>query len=99
MGLVHAMRSNGPLPQVYVKATHFHTTQPSKKLSKKNFGPFKIIAKVGHTSFTLRLPNQLCAVHPIFHVSQLEPAILNTILNRVQPPLPPIEGDDDIKYE
>ena len=99
MGLVHAMRSNGPLPQVYVKATHFHTTQPSKKLSKKNFGPFKIIAKVGHTSFTLRLPDQLHAVHPVFHVSQLKPATPNTIPNRVQPPPPPVEVDDNIEYE
>src|SRR3984885_12387754 len=85
--------------KVYVKATHFRTTRPSKKLSEKNFGPFEIIAKVGHASFTLRLPDQLRAVHPVFHVSQLEPATLNTIPNRVQSPPPPIEVDDDIEYE
>jgi hypothetical protein len=35
----------------------------------------------------------------MFHVSQLEPATPNTILNRVQPPPPPIEVDDDFEYE
>src|ERR1700727_760193 len=29
--------------QVYVKAEHFRTTQPSKKLSKQNLGPFEVI--------------------------------------------------------
>jgi hypothetical protein len=29
---------------VFVKAKYFHSTRPSKKLSEKNLGPFKIIA-------------------------------------------------------
>ena len=85
--------------KVFVKAAHFRTTRPSKKLSEKNLGPFDIIAKVGHSSFTLRLPDQLRAVHPVFHVSQLEPATPNTIPNWVQPPPPPIEVDEDVEYE
>src|ERR1700723_801171 len=70
----------------FVKATFLCTTRPSKKLSEKNLGPFEIIAQVGQLLFTLRLPEQLRAVHPVFHVSQLEPATRNTILNQVQPP-------------
>jgi hypothetical protein len=85
--------------KVFVKAAHFCTTGPSKKLSEKNYGPFEIIAKVGPSLFALRLPVQLRAVHPVFHVSQLEPATPNTIPNRVQPPLPPIEVDDNIEFE
>src|ERR1700720_4906198 len=38
------------------------------------------------------------AVHPVFHVSQLELSTLNTILNRIQPP-PPVEVDNDIEYK
>src|SRR6202035_5674274 len=49
--------------------------------------------------FTLRLPEQLWAVYPVFHVSQLEPATQNTIPNRVQPPPPPIEVNEDIEFE
>ena len=39
------------------------------------------------------------AVHPVFHVSQLELSTPNMILNRIQPPPPPVEVDDDIEYE
>src|SRR6202040_2381955 len=83
----------------FVKATFLRTTRPSKKLSEKNLGPFKIIAQVGWLSFTLWLPEQLWAVHPVFHVSQLEPATRKTIPNRVQPPPPPIEVNEDIEFE
>ena len=74
-------------------------TRPSKKLSEKNLGPFEIIAQVGPASFTLRLPEHMKAVHPVFHVSQLELSTPNTIPNRIQPPPPPVEVDDDIEYE
>jgi len=39
--------------QAYVKAKYFQSTQPSKKLSEKNLGPYTIIAQVGSLSFTL----------------------------------------------
>jgi hypothetical protein len=39
------------------------------------------------------------SVHPVFHVSMLEPAILNTIPNCLQPPPPPIKVDREIEYE
>src|SRR5260221_9037088 len=60
--------------QAYVKAKFFRTRQPSKKLLEKNLGPYDIIGKLGTHSITLHLPHQLCSVHPVFHMSQLEPA-------------------------
>jgi hypothetical protein len=85
--------------QVFVKAKNIRTTQPSKKLSEKYLGPFDIIAHPGTHSFTLRLPKHLRAIHPVFHVSQLEPSVPNTVPNRTQPPPPPVEINDDIEYE
>jgi len=85
--------------QVYMKAKYFRSTRPSKKLSEKNLGPYTIIAQVGSLSFTLRLPDSMRAVHPLFHVSQLEPAIPNTILDRIQPPPPPVEVDGEPEFE
>ena len=38
-------------------------------------------------------------MHLVFHVSQLEPAIPNTILNCVQPPPPPVEIEGEPEYE
>ena len=85
--------------QVYVKAKYFRSTRPSKKLSKKNLGPYPIIAQVGTLLFTIHLLNSMHAVHPVFHVSQLESATPNTILNRSQPLPPPVEDDGEPKYE
>src|SRR5258707_8512122 len=85
--------------QVYVKAKYFHTTQPSKKLSEKNLGPYEIIAIPSSHSFTLRLPQHFCSVHPVFHISQLEPAEPEPFLQHVQPLPPPIEIDGHIEYE
>jgi len=85
--------------QVYVKAKYFWSTRPSKKLLEKNLGPYTIIAQVGSLSFTLHLPDSMCAVHPVFHVSQLEPAIPNTILDWIQPPLPPVEVDGEPEFK
>jgi len=85
--------------QVYVKAKYFRSTRPSKKLSEKNLGPYTIIAQVGSLSFTLCFPESMRAVHPIFHVSQLEPAIPNTIPDRIQPPPPPVKVDGELEFE
>ena len=50
-GPADARRSPAPSfmvsDQVYVKAKYFRSTQPSKKLSKKNLSPYPIIAQVG----------------------------------------------------
>jgi len=39
------------------------------------------------------------AVHPVFHVSQLELAIPNTILDQIQPPPPPVKVDGELEFE
>jgi hypothetical protein len=83
----------------YVKAQYFRTTRPSKKLSDKYFGPYKIIKQVGSHSYTLRLPDTFRAVHPVYHVSMLEPHPPNTIPNRIDEPPPPIEIEGDLEYE
>ena len=85
--------------QAFVKAKFFRTTRPSHKLSEKFLGPFEILAKAGSHSFTLRLPDTIRGVHPVFHVSMLEPAIPNEIPNRVQSPPPPVDVEGDLEYE
>src|ERR1700722_14036581 len=39
------------------------------------------------------------AVHLVFHVFQLELSTPNTIPNRIQPPPPPVEVDNNIEYK
>jgi hypothetical protein len=74
-------------------------TRPSKKLAEKYLGPFDIIARPGTHSFTLRLPERLCFIHPIFHISQLEPAIPNEIPNHTQSPPPLVEVEGELEYK
>ena len=85
--------------QAFVKAKFFRTNRPSQKLSDKYLGPFEILAKAGSHSFTLRLPDTIRGVHPVFHVSMLEPATPNEIPNRVQPPPQPIDVQGELEYE
>jgi len=85
--------------RAYVKAQFFRTTRPSKKLADKFLGPYEVLAQPGTHSVTLRLPDSLRAVHPVFHVSMLEPATPNAIPDRVQPPPPPVYVDDEPEFE
>jgi hypothetical protein len=39
------------------------------------------------------------AVHPVFHVSMLEPSTPNSVPNRIQPPPPPVIIDEEPEYE
>ena len=84
---------------VFVKSQYFRTTRPSKKLSEKYLGPYEIIAQPSPQSFTLRLPDTMRAVHPVFHVSMLEPATPNTFQQRSEPPPAPVIIDGEPEYE
>ena len=85
--------------QVYIKAKYFCMTRPSWKLSKKFLRPFEIIRKAGSHSFILRLPKAMRAVHPVFHISMLEPVTPNTIPNHIVAPPPPVEIDGDFEHK
>ena len=85
--------------QVFVLAKFIRTTRPSKKLSEKYLGPYEVIGKPGSHSYLISLPQHMRAIHPVFHISILEPSTPNTIPNRVLPPPPPVEIDGDIEYE
>ena len=85
--------------KVFVKAQFFWTTRPSKKLSEKYLRPYKIISQPSILLFTLCLPESMCSVHPVFHVSMLEPATSNTFSERIQPAPAPVIIDGEPEYE
>ena len=62
-------------------------------------GPYEVIGTQGSHSFTLKLPDQFHAIHPIFHVSQLELAEPDPFPQRQQPIPPPVEIDGQLEYE
>jgi len=88
-----------PGQSVFVKSQYFRTTRPSEKLSEKYLGPYEIIAQPSPQSFTLRLPDTMRAVHPVFHVSMLEPATPNTFQQHSEPLPAPVIIDGEPEYE
>ena len=80
---------------VYVDAQHIRTTRPARKLAEKYLGPFEILSQPGPQSFLLRLPEDYKSVHPIFHVSQLEPHFPSSLPHQHQDPPPPVFLDDE----
>ncbi|KAJ1382780.1 Chromo-like domain superfamily [Sesbania bispinosa] len=56
--------------QPYLQLSLCSTSSP--KLSKRYFGPFRILRSIGPVAFELELPSD-SKVHPVFHVSKLKP--------------------------
>jgi hypothetical protein len=76
----------------YLNIKHAET---NRNLLPKWIGPFKIVQKVGPVSYELEM-NLGWRVHPVFHVSLLEPYKSE---GRVPPPPPPIEVEGALEYE
>jgi len=70
-----------------------------KKLSKKYLRPYEIIAQPSPQSFMLRLLNTMRAVHPMFHVSMLEPSTPNAFQQWSKPPPIPVIINGEPEYE
>ena len=76
----------------YLNIKHGET---SRKLLPKWIGPFEVEQVVGPVAYKLKM-NPGWRVHPVFHVSLLEPYRSD---GRVQPPPPPIELEGVLEYE
>jgi len=58
--------------KVLVSNRHMKSTRPKKKLDWKFLGPGTVLAQTGRDAYRVDLPS-LGQVHPVFHVSLLEP--------------------------
>jgi len=85
-------RIEGPIlkkgDKVYLLRRNIKSDKPSKKLDAVKLGPFEIEEKKGPVTFKLRLPKAM-RVHPVFHISLLEPAAPDAALQTEAPPLDP----------
>jgi len=84
---------------VFVSAKFIKTTCPSKKLSEKFLGPFKVSDKLGSHFYCVKLPHHLRAIHPVFHISQLEPTSSNQIPNCTKNSSPSIKLDETLEFK
>ena len=83
---------------VMLNAQNIRTKRPSKKLAPKLYSPFKILEQRGERAYMLEISNRW-KIHPVFHVSLLEPYRTSTRPTREQPPMTPEDIDRDLEWE
>jgi hypothetical protein len=85
---------------VWLESTNIRTDRPSKKLSERRYGPYKVLAPKGETSYQLSLPPQMECMHDVFHASYLTPYKGAKFPSQKQKPPPPPEIiGDELEYE
>jgi len=81
-----------------LNAKNIRTKRPSKKLSPKLYGPFKVSEKKGSRAYKIEILPRW-KIHPVFHVLLLEPYRAMNRPNREQPPRGPEEIEGDLECE
>jgi hypothetical protein len=86
--------------KVWLKRKFVKTTCPSNKLDYKLLGPYAILEKIGTKAYKLELPPSV-KIHPVFHLSLLEPATTkySPIPGHTKPPPPAIIVDGQQEWE
>jgi hypothetical protein len=96
----HRMPAPSYLPgdKVWLNARNLRTNHPSRKLDNRRHGPFTVIKEVGKYAYQLDLPTTM-DVHPVFHVSLLEPTRGDPLPGQHLPPPEPVVVDGESEYE
>ena len=84
--------------KVWLLRRHITMTRPSAKLDVRRLGPFEILEQIGSSAFRLKLPSAI-KIHPVFHVSLLEPHVANPFPDRVVDPPPALQVDGVEEFE
>ncbi|SCV70662.1 BQ2448_3424 [Microbotryum intermedium] len=87
--------------EVLLNRKNIQTSRPSSKLDSYKLGPFRIQRIISPAAFKLELPASM-KIHPVFHVSLLEPYQANSLASRRSNPPPPpeiINGEEEYQVE
>ncbi|MBW0559098.1 hypothetical protein O181_098813 [Austropuccinia psidii MF-1] len=83
----------------WLSSKNIKSTRPTKKLLERWLGHFTILKKLITHAYHLKLPPQLKSIHPVFHISLLEPVKTSTIPNQHQEPPPQIIIEEEEEWE
>jgi len=83
---------------VMLNAKKIKSKGPTRKFTPRLYGPFKVLEKKGNRALKLDIPAHW-KIHPIFHVSLLEPYNVSDRPNRGHPPREPEDVEGDLECE
>ena len=81
-----------------LNAKNIRTKHPTKKLSPRLYGPFKVLEKRGNRAFKHDI-SPCSKIHPVFHLSLLEPYKVSNRPNWEQAPREPEDVKGDVEWE
>ena len=84
--------------KVWLLRRNIKTKRPCDKLDYRRLGPFVVQKQINPVAYRVELPATM-KVHPVFHVSLLEPYRESSFPGRVQSPPPSIEIENHEEYE
>ncbi|MBW0512707.1 hypothetical protein O181_052422 [Austropuccinia psidii MF-1] len=79
-----------PGDMVWLSSKKIKSTRTTKKIAQRWFVAFPIMNKFSTSVYQLKRPSQWKSIHPVFHISLLEPVKTSKIPNWHQEPPPPI---------
>ena len=86
--------------KVLLDNSNLALNRPSRKLSERYSGPFKITEKIGTHAYRLKLPDYWKNVHPVWNVSKLYPYNEDPKdPNFTRPPADLVEGEPEWEVE
>ncbi|MBW0496652.1 hypothetical protein O181_036367 [Austropuccinia psidii MF-1] len=85
--------------KVWLASKNINTTRPTKKPLERWVGPFEVLKKIGIHEYHIKLLQLWKSVHPVFHVSLLEPVKQSTIPSLNQLPPPPVIMEEQEEWE
>lgn len=83
---------------MWLSAIKLRLPFPSRKLSPKFIGIFKVKRMINPVAFELALPKSY-KIHPVFYASLLKPVVASSFPGREEPPPPPVMVDGENGFE
>jgi len=83
---------------IMLNAKNNQSKRPTWKFSQRLYGLFKVIENKGNRAFKVDIPARW-KIHPVFHISQLEPYKVSDRPNQEQPLQQPEDVQSDLEWE
>src|SRR5882757_5471373 len=86
--------------KVWLEGKNLKPLCPTKKFTDKCYGPFKILEKIGKSSYKLEILKTWKQIHPVFNEVLLSPYHEPVFKGQQRPPPPPpVEIEGHLEYE